>query len=315
MEAPHRPVLLAETLAALSPRPDGLYVDATLGAGGHAEAILTASNPSGRLLGLDRDPAALALAARRLAPFAKRVKLVRDTFDNLADHLTEPGWAGADGVLLDLGVSSMQLDQAGRGFAFRLDAPLDMRMGADGESAADLVAELDEKDLARAIKDLGEEPFAARIARAIVRERASAPIATTGRLAQVVESAIPAAVRYKRQTHPATQTFQGLRILVNDELGQLERFLAQAPRMLRPGGCLAVISYHSLEDRRVKQAMAAWAAPCTCPPRLAMCVCGKKPLFTPLTKKAVRPGPEELDANPRARSARLRAARRTEVEA
>ncbi|MFH1060103.1 MAG: 16S rRNA (cytosine(1402)-N(4))-methyltransferase RsmH [Pseudomonadota bacterium] len=315
MAAPHRPVLLAETLAALSPRPDGLYVDATLGAGGHAEAILAASTPGGRLLGLDRDPAALALAARRLAPYAERVRLVQDTFDNLADHLTGPGWAGADGVLLDLGVSSMQLDQAGRGFAFRLDAPLDMRMGESGRGAAELVAGLDEKDLARALRDLGEEPFAGRIARAIVAERALAPIATTARLAQVVEAAIPAAVRFKRQTHPATQTFQALRILVNDELGQLERFLAQAPRLLRPGGCLAVISYHSLEDRRVKQAMAAWAAPCNCPPRLPMCVCGKRPLFAPLTRKAVRPGADELAANPRARSARLRAARRTEVEA
>ncbi|MFZ5586571.1 MAG: 16S rRNA (cytosine(1402)-N(4))-methyltransferase RsmH [Thermodesulfobacteriota bacterium] len=315
MAAPHRPVLLTETLAALSPRPGGLYVDATLGAGGHAEAILAASDPDGRLLGLDRDPAALALAARRLAPFAERVNLVQDTFDNLAEHLAGLGWTGADGVLLDLGVSSMQLDQAGRGFAFRLDAPLDMRMGAAGESAADLVARLDEKDLARAIRELGEEPLAGRVARAIAREREKAPIVTTGRLAQVVESAIPAAVRFKRQTHPATQTFQGLRILVNDELGQLERFLAQAPRLLKPGGRLAVISYHSLEDRRVKQAMTAWAAPCDCPPRLAVCACGKKPLFTPLTKKAVRPGPEELAANPRARSARLRAARRTEVQA
>lgn len=315
MTVAHRPVLLAETLATLSPRPDGLYVDATLGAGGHAEAILTASNPSGRLLGLDRDPAALALAARRLAPFLERVSLVRDTFDNLADHLADLGWSGADGVLLDLGVSSMQLDQAGRGFAFRLDAPLDMRMGEDGRSAADLVAELEEKDLARAIAELGEEPFAGRIARAIAREREKAPIATTGRLAQVVEAAIPAAARFKRQTHPATQTFQALRILVNDELGQLERFLAQAPRLVRAGGHLAVISYHSLEDRRVKQAMAAWAAPCACPPRLAVCACGKKPLFTPLTRKARRPGPEELAGNPRARSARLRAAQRTEVEA
>lgn len=315
MDHPHRPVLLAEALDVLAPRPGGFYIDGTLGAGGHAEAILEASAPDGRLLGLDRDFAALDLAGRRLERFGERVILVRDTFDNLAARLAGLGWPGADGLVLDLGVSSMQLDQAGRGFAFRQDAPLDMRMGSEGETAAEVLARLDEKELSRVLRDLGEEPLAKRVARALVGARALQPIATTGRLARLVEDAIPAKLRAQRGIHPATLVFQALRILVNDELGQLDRFLAQAPRLLRPGGRLAVISYHSLEDRRVKRALAGYANPCTCPPRLAVCVCGRRPVFRLLGKKARRPGPEELAANPRARSARLRAAVRTEEAA
>lgn len=315
MDHPHRPVLLAETLDVLAPRPGGFYIDGTLGAGGHAEAILEASAPDGRLLGLDRDASALDLAARRLEPFGERVILVRDTFDNLDRHLAGLGLAGADGLLLDLGVSSMQLDQAERGFAFRHDAPLDMRMGPDGETAAEVLAGLEEKALVRVLKDLGEEPLAKRVARSLAAAREAEPITTTGRLARLVEEAIPAKLRYQRAIHPATLVFQALRILVNDELGQLERFLAKAPGLLRAGGRLAVISYHSLEDRRVKQALAGYASPCVCPPRLAVCACGRRPVFRLLGKKARRPGPEELAVNPRARSARLRAAERTEEAA
>lgn len=315
MRKPHEPVMLAEVLAVLAPRPGGLYVDGTLGAGGHAAAVLAASAPGGRLLGLDRDPLALDLAGARLAEFGERVVLKRESFDRMGEAMREMGWEAADGILLDLGVSSMQLDQAGRGFSFRADAPLDMRMGPEGASAADLLAQADERELARLLKLYGEEPFARLIARALVRARADAPIATTGRLAELVERALPAAERRKRKLHPATQVFQGLRIAVNDEIGRLERFLAALPGLLRPGGRVAVISYHSLEDRPVKRALAGLARPCVCPPRLAVCACGRRPLVELVTPKALRPSAEEVAANPRARSARLRAAARTEAAA
>ncbi len=311
MNQPHLPVMLAETLAVLAPRPGGLYVDGTLGAGGHAAAILNACAPDGRLLGLDRDPAALELAAERLGGLGGRVVLRRESFDRMGEAMRETGVGKADGILLDLGVSSMQLDQPGRGFSFRHDAPLDMRMGPEGASAAELLADLDENALARLLREYGEEPFARVIARALTRARASAPIATTGRLAALVEAALPAAERRKRKLHPATQVFQALRIAVNDELGRLDRFLAGLPAWLTPGGRVAVISYHSLEDRRVKRALAGLARPCTCPPRLAVCACGRKPLVELLTPKALRAGAAEVEANPRARSARLRAAART----
>jgi 16S rRNA (cytosine1402-N4)-methyltransferase len=314
MAGHHRPVMLAEVVEALAPRPGGLYLDGTLGGGGHAAEVLAASAPDGRLLGLDRDPRALELAGRRLKNFSGRIKLVQATFDNLERELTALGAGLADGVLLDLGLSSMQLDEEGRGFSFRRDEPLDMRMGADGPGAAELVASLSEGELASLFKRLGEEPLARRVARAIVRERAKEPIATTGRLAEVVEEAMPMAERRKRRLHPATQVFQALRLAVNDELGMLERFLEQAPRLLRPGGRLAVLSYHSLEDRRVKKAITAWANPCTCPPDLPVCACGRRPLFMPLGKLG-RPGEAEVALNPRARSARLRAAVRTEAAA
>ncbi|BEQ16365.1 16S rRNA (cytosine(1402)-N(4))-methyltransferase RsmH [Desulfoferula mesophila] len=314
MAGHHRPVMLAEVVESLAPRPAGLYLDGTLGAGGHAAEVLAASAPDGRLLGLDRDPRALELAGRRLKNFSGRIKLVQATFDNLERELTALGAGLADGVLLDLGLSSMQLDEEGRGFSFRRDEPLDMRMGAHGPGAAELVASSSEEELASLFKRLGEEPLARRVARAIVRERAKEPIATTGRLAEVVEGAMPMAERRKRRLHPATQVFQALRLAVNDELGMLERFLEQAPRLLRPGGRLAVLSYHSLEDRRVKKAIAAWANPCTCPPDLPVCACGRLPLFKPLGKLG-RPGEAEVALNPRARSARLRAAVRTEAAA
>jgi 16S rRNA (cytosine1402-N4)-methyltransferase len=303
--------MLAEIRAVLVTRPGGRYVDGTLGAGGHAAAVLAASIPGGRLLGLDRDPLALRLAGARLAEFGERVVLRRASFDRMGEVMRDMGWEAVDGILLDLGVSSMQLDLARRGFSFRQDAPLDMRMGPEGATAADLLADLEERELAHLLKLYGEEPFAGAIARTLVRARAEAPIATTGRLASLVEASLPAVERRKRRLHPATQVFQALRIAVNEEIGRLDRFLAALPGLLRPGGRVAIISYHSLEDRPVKRALAALARTCVCPPRLAVCACGKKPLVELVTPRALRPTADEVAANPRARSARLRAAERT----
>ncbi|MEW5912049.1 MAG: 16S rRNA (cytosine(1402)-N(4))-methyltransferase RsmH [Thermodesulfobacteriota bacterium] len=314
MDAGHRPVMLAEVLAVLEPGRGGLYVDGTVGAAGHAAALLAASAPAGLLLGLDRDPQALKTARRNLTPFADRVRLVEATFDHIGEELRAWGRGPADGILLDLGVSSMQLDQAPRGFSFRADAPLDMRMSGQGETAAQLLARLEEGELARLIAALGEEPFARRIARALTAAKAQRPIATTGRLAELVSAALPAAERRRRKLNPATQVFQALRLAVNDELGMLERFLGQVPGWLAPQGRLVVLSYHSLEDRRVKQAIGRWARPCTCPPELPVCACGRRPLFMPLGRLK-RPGASEVADNPRARSARLRAALRTQEAA
>lgn len=311
MSEQHRPVMLAEVVEALEPQRGGLYVDGTVGAGGHSAGVLKAAAPGSHIWGLDRDSNAIQLAAERLSVYGNRVKLWQTTFDRLGQCLDQEGEDGADGILLDLGVSSMQLDDPKRGFAFRFEAPLDMRMGADGPGAADLVNSLDENQLARLFRALGEEPQARRIARALVKAREAAPIETTARLAALVEEALTAGERRKRKLHPATQVFMALRLKVNDELGQLERFLQGVPSWLKPGGRLAIISYHSLEDRRVKRAMRAWADPCTCPPDLPMCACGLKPLVTLPFRKAMKPSEAEVASNPRARSARLRVAVRT----
>jgi 16S rRNA (cytosine1402-N4)-methyltransferase len=311
----HRPVLAAEVVGALEPHHGGLYVDGTVGAGGHAAAVLEAGGEHARLLGLDRDPQALELAGRRLQGFGRRARLHLGTFDRTGEALAAAGEGRADGILLDLGVSSMQLDNPRRGFSFRAQAPLDMRMGAGGPDAGELLAGLEEAELARLFRELGEEPFARRIAKALVRARAAEPVADTARLAELVAAALPAAERRKRKLHPATGVFMALRLAVNDELGMLERFLAGAPGWLAPGGRLAVISYHSLEDRRVKRALAAGADPCTCPPEIGACVCGRRPVYTLPTKKPVKPSAAETAANPRARSARLRVAVRTEAAA
>ncbi|MFP4149044.1 MAG: 16S rRNA (cytosine(1402)-N(4))-methyltransferase RsmH [Nitriliruptoraceae bacterium] len=313
--APHTPVLLDRVVELLTETPDGPIVDATVGAGGHARAIVEARLARygrAQLLGLDRDPDALALATARLADLAAdarvEVTLVRTRFDALGAVLDDAGIAQVSGVLLDLGISSMHVDRPERGFSFRADGPLDMRMDpALPTTAAEMLDDLDEVELTRLLQRYGEEPHARRIARAIVAAR---PITTTAQLAEVVRAAVPAAARRRAGHHPATRTFQALRIAVNAELEALEAVLPVALERLGPGGVAVVLAYHSLEDRLVKRAFAAAAATCTCPPGLPVCVCGTSPLVTPLVRRPERPGPEEIAANPRATAARLRAARR-----
>lgn len=305
----HVPVLLEAALRWLNPRPGATIVDATLGGGGHSEALARALAPDGTLIAIDQDPEALEEAGRRLAG-QPGFRPLRGNFGDLQGLLDRHGVGKVDGVLMDLGVSSHQLDQAERGFSFRHDAPLDMRMDLQGgTTAAELVAELSEADLETTIRDYGEERFARRIARRIVQEREKEPILTTGRLARVVESAVPPPARHGR-IHPATRTFQALRIAVNDELGVLQRGLDAAVERLAPGGRVVVISYHSLEDRIVKTTFRRYEGECTCPPRVPFCQCNPLRVLKVLTRKAVEPDEGEIAANPRARSARLRAAER-----
>ena len=300
----------AEVLALLAPRPGGIYLDGTVGGGGHARLILEASSPDGRLIGLDRDPAALAAAASALAPFGERVTLCRGSFAGLDQTLAALGLSRVDGILLDLGVSSYQLDNPERGFSFREEGPLDMRMDPSQQtSAADLLAQADAGELRRIFRDFGEERWAGRIAREIVRSRSEGALLTTRQLAELVCRAVPGGYQPQR-IHPATRVFQALRIAVNGELEALSAGLAAALRSLHPGGRLAVISFHSLEDRLVKQGFRAAASSCTCPPRLPVCVCGRQATVKILTPRGVRPAEAELMANPRARSAVLRAAER-----
>ncbi len=295
-------------MAALSPRTGSSHVDATLGGGGHAARILEANAPDGRLLGLDADAGALARTRSRLARFGERVTLRQSNFEHLADVAREEGVAPADGVLFDLGLSSDQLADDDRSFSFRASGPLDMRFDTSrGTPAADLIADLDESALTDLFRRFGEEPQARRIARAIVRERERAPIDTGERLAAVVERAAPAR---GRRIHPATRVFQALRIAVNRELDTLPVALAAAVDLLRPGGRLAVLSYHSLEDRIVKRFIADERRGCICPPEAPVCVCGHAPRLRPGGARPGRPGDDEVAATPRARSARLRAAER-----
>jgi len=269
--------------------------------------LLAASGPDGRLLGLDRDPHALAAAAAVLAPFGDRARLARCPFDQVADTAREHGFVPADGIVMDLGVSSRQLDDPARGFSFRHEGPLDMRMDPRGSvTAADLVAELPEGELADLFFELGEERHSRRVARAVVRERQKAPITTTTRLAAVVEAAVPRR-KGPARIHPATRVFQALRIAVNDELGQIDRGLDAAFDILAEGGRMAVISFHSLEDRMVKQRFRDWRTGCTCPPAFPECRCGRVPRARLLTRGAVKADAAEVAANPRSRSARLRA--------
>lgn len=307
-ESKHQPVLLAEAIAGLKVRPDGVYVDATVGGGGHSYAILQALGPQGLLVGLDRDPAALAAAQSRLAGAKGRVILAKANFRDLQGVLNELGVGGVDGILFDLGFSSLQVEAGERGFSYRQDAPLDMRMDpTQGPTAADLVNQLPEEELARIIAQYGEERWARRIARAIVARRRRRPLTTTGELAALVKEAIPAAAR-RRGPHPARRTFQALRIAVNRELDNLQAALGQSLAVLRPGGRLVVISFHSLEDRLVKQFLQAHSGGCTCPPDLPVCACGRKADLLVVTKRPVRPTAAETARNPRARSARLRVA-------
>jgi 16S rRNA (cytosine1402-N4)-methyltransferase len=296
----HVPVMVGRVVRGLRLRPGARLVDATVGLGGHAAALLDAA-PSSELIGLDRDRQALDLAARRLAPYGDRVRLRSASYADLASVLVAEGWDGADAILLDLGVSSLQLDEAGRGFSFRQSGPLDMRMDQSGDLTAETVVNTwDERALEEAIKELGEERRARAVARAIVRAR---PFRSTEALAETVARAVG---RTTPGLHPATRTFQAIRILVNDELGALDRLLADGWTLLRPGGRFAVLAYHSLEDRRVKDAFRRWAASCLCPPGLPQCACGWTAKVRILTPRPESPAPEEIAANPRARSARLR---------
>jgi 16S rRNA (cytosine1402-N4)-methyltransferase len=306
----HEPVLLDEVLRALRPAAGGTFVDATLGLGGHSAALLDASAPDGRVLGIDRDPRALELCATRLAPHGDRFSAVRGDYRDLVALLQDAGIYAVDGILADLGVSSMQLDDPSRGFSFREDGPLDMRMDPDsGRTAADVVASADVRELTRILREYGEEREAGRIARAIVREREHAPILTTAALSKLVESTLGGRARAYR-IHPATRTFQALRIAVNDELAGLDRFVADAVSMLKPGGRIAVIAFHSLEDRAIKTAFRSLAERCICPPGMPVCGCGRENLVRLVNRRALRPGDEEIDRNPRSRSARLRVAER-----
>ncbi len=295
----HQPVLYKEIIHAMQPARGGKYVDGTLGAGGHAVGILEASAPDGLLLGIDLDPVALALAGDALAPFGDRATLVKGSYTDLRSHLIQMGWASVQGIILDLGVSSMQLDAPERGFSFMRDAPLDMRFSPDQPTtAADLVNSLPEADLANLIFEFGEDRHSRRIARAIVNAR---PIQTTGALARVIASATTGG-----NLHPATRTFQALRIATNGELDAVRAVLPQAVEALAPGGRLAVIAFHSLEDRIVKQYFRRESKDCICPPEQPVCTCNHQAVIRELKRKPTVPLVEEAQMNPRARSARLR---------
>lgn len=301
----HVSVLLEECIEGLAIKPDGIYVDGTLGGAGHSSRI-AAKLTTGRLIGIDRDNVALAAAAERLKPYEDRVTLVHANFCDMDQALQELGIDKVDGILLDLGVSSPQLDDAQRGFSYMTDAPLDMRMnGEDVRDARQIVNTWSYEELKRILYDYGEERFAPRIAAAICRRREQAPIETTLELVDVIKSAMPASALREKQ-HPAKRSFQAIRIAVNDELGAVETVMKKAVPLLNPGGRLAVITFHSLEDRIVKNAMAEAAKGCTCPPSFPVCVCGKKPQVRIVTRKPIVSGEEELERNPRARSAKLR---------
>ena len=301
----HVSVLLDASIDALNIRPDGIYVDGTLGGGGHSREIASRLT-TGHLIGIDRDETALAAAGERLAPFMDRVTLVHSNFCEMDSVIRSLGYPGVDGVLLDLGVSSPQLDESSRGFSYMADAPLDMRMDrGDTLTAYQVVNEWSYEELKRILFDYGEERYAPLIAGAICRRREQKPIATTLELVDIIRGSVPPAALREKQ-HPAKRSFQAIRIAVNDELGAVSKAMEAAIPMLNPGGHLAVITFHSLEDRIVKSAMAEAARGCTCPPSFPVCVCGKKPKVKLSSRKPVLPGPEELEENPRARSAKLR---------
>lgn len=312
MDYPHTPVLVKEVVKHLVHHPEGTYVDGTAGAGGHSQAILDRLTGRGRLICLDRDPDAVNLCRSRLAAFGN-VHIIRANFADLADVLKDLSLKRVDGVLLDLGMSSYQLENSGRGFSFSRGEPLDMRMNPKNElTAGHFVNDLPARDLEKILREYGEEKKARSIVRAIVRAREKGPIETASQLAAIIGATYPKSRRH-RFRHPATRSFQALRIAVNRELQSLDTFLAKIPLLLTSGGRLVVLSYHSLEDRRVKQAMSGWEQACTCPPDFPQCVCGKAPLFRRLFKKGLKPDQEELKNNPRARSAVMRAAERVAI--
>lgn len=308
MEFQHKSVLLQECIDALNIRPDGIYLDGTLGGAGHSSQIARRLTEGGRLIGVDRDRTALAAAKERLAPYADRVTLVHSNFAEIDAILDSLGIPAVDGMLFDLGVSSPQLDDASRGFSYMADAPLDMRMDKDDAlTAGEVVNTWPQGELRRILCDYGEERYAPQIAAAICRAREKAPVETTLELVDIIRSAMPAQALREKQ-HPAKRSFQAIRIAVNDELGAVSRMMQAAVGRLNPGGRLAVITFHSLEDRIVKSEMQQAARGCTCPPEFPVCVCGKKPLVKLVTRKPIVSGPAELEENPRARSAKLRVA-------
>lgn len=309
MEAKHVSVLLPECIDSLNIRPEGVYVDGTLGMGGHSEEIAKRLT-TGKLIGIDRDETAIRRAGERLRPYGDRVQLVHGNFRDTAEILDDLGIEAVDGMLFDLGVSSPQLDESERGFSYMHDAPLDMRMDeTDNLNAWFIVNRWPEEKLRRILYDYGEERCAPRIAAAIVREREQREIRTTLQLVEVIRSAMPAAALREKQ-HPAKRTFQAIRIAVNDELEAVRAMMATAPDKLRPGGRIAVISFHSLEDRIVKTGIAARENGCTCPREFPVCTCGFVQTLRSVTRKPILPAPEELESNPRSRSAKLRVAER-----
>ena len=301
----HVSVLLQECIDGLNIKPDGIYVDGTLGGAGHSSQIVKRLE-NGRHIGIDRDPVALKAAGQRLAPYAGKVTLVHSNFCEIKQVLEDLNIEGVDGILLDLGVSSPQLDDGERGFSYMADAPLDMRMNSEDTLSADTVVNTwPQEELKRILYEYGEERYAPQIAAAICRRRAVSPIRTTLELVDVIRSAMPPAALREKQ-HPAKRSFQAIRIAVNDELGSVEKVMRDAIPCLNKGGRLAVITFHSLEDRIVKNAMTAASRGCICPPNFPVCVCGKKPQVKLITKKPIVSGSEELERNPRARSAKLR---------
>lgn len=304
MNFSHKPVLLEETIDALNIKPDGIYVDGTAGGGGHSSEILKRLSPNGRLISIDQDPDAIEAVTERFKDYKNSI-ICKGNFSDVVSIVNSLGIESIDGIMLDIGVSSRQLDTPERGFSFHYDAPLDMRMSQSGASAYDLVNQLPYEQLVKIISRYGEERFAKQITRAIIREREKQPIATTLQLAEIIKAAVPAAKR--REGHPARQTFQALRIAVNGELDRLEEGLQGGFELLKPGGRMAVITFHSLEDRIVKRAMAKWCTGCTCPKDFPVCVCGNKPKAELALRKPAEASEKELSENPRARSARLRA--------
>lgn len=311
MEFRHASVLLHETVDALSPERGGTYVDCTAGGGGHSYEIARRLPEGGRLISLDRDPDAIAAATERLRDFGDRVTLVKSDYSDVGAVLDDLGAGSVNGVMWDLGVSSFQLDEGERGFSYMKDAPLDMRMDRSGGiTAADVVNGYSVEELKRIIWEYGEEKFAGPVARNIVKAREKKRIETTGELAALIAEAMPAAARRAEAQHPAKRTFQAIRIEVNGELDQIEPSIRAAVERLSPGGIAAVITFHSLEDRIVKRTFADLSTGCTCPPEFPVCVCGRKPVVEPVTKKPVVPSRDEEAENPRARSAKLRIVRK-----
>lgn len=303
MEFHHKPVLFEETISSLAIRPEGIYIDGTMGGGGHSEAILQKLT-TGKLLSIDQDPDAIAAAGERLRKYPQSIR-VKGNFAQMGELAKAQGIDAVDGVLLDIGVSSYQLDTPERGFSYHHDALLDMRMSQEGPSAKDLVNTLGEQELAEIIFRYGEDRSARRIAQGICQARESAPIETTAQLAEIIKASVPAAVR-RAEGHPARKTFQALRIAVNGELDRLQEGLEAGFDLLKPGGRFAVITFHSLEDRIVKQKMNDWCQGCICPKDFPVCVCGRKPKGKLVYKKGLAPSEREIEENPRARSARLR---------